>query len=166
MARISDRAGVNKQLIYYYFGSKAGIYDAMAREVIGELQDLKSRKLRSRGGRLGLRHLLDQLFEFLETSPELVELAVKDVQDRGRDHKISRGIISQVVAEVHAAASEGQGTGYFRDDADLDLVAHQAAVLALGFYALAPAFDETGNAPTPAQWRSAASDVLLRSLSW
>ena len=42
--RIAGRAGANKQLIYYYFGDKAGLFDAAVRVMTVRME--RSRELR------------------------------------------------------------------------------------------------------------------------
>ena len=51
---IAQRAGINKQLVYHYFGSKDGLYTAVLEEIYHEIRE-RSRhsQLRSSPGRGG-----------------------------------------------------------------------------------------------------------------
>jgi TetR/AcrR family transcriptional regulator len=40
--RIAQRAGANKQLIYYYFGDKDGLFDAAVRKMIDQFREVRA----------------------------------------------------------------------------------------------------------------------------
>lgn len=71
--KIAERAGVNKQLIYYYFGSKVGLYRAALEAVYAEIRELE------RGLRLGdlppaeaMAALIDFSFDYLARHPDFI----------------------------------------------------------------------------------------------
>ena len=153
--RIAQRAGVNKQLLYYYFGSKRDLFRAATapREGVGEQSPY-----RPRPGPETIRQAMRDLFEELAARPELVSLLV----DRNRaERPLAQRWAEAKVEAIAALISQGQGTGYFRDDVDPKLLAQQTIVLCSGFHALGhhmAAESET--------WLTAACNTLLRGMAW
>ena len=71
--KIAERAGVNKQLIYYYFGSKVDLYRAALEAVYAEIRELE------RGLELGdlppaeaMASLIDFSFDYLASHPDFI----------------------------------------------------------------------------------------------
>ncbi len=62
--------------------------------------------------------------------------------------------------------SEGQGLGYFRDDADPEAVARQGVVLLLGYFALEGALTDDRSDRHRADWLDSVVDLLIRGLAW
>jgi AcrR family transcriptional regulator len=67
--RLAERAATNKQLIYAYFGSKDGLFDAVLAAGVGQLVDLVPFDARDLPG------YCQRLFDFTQAHPELVRLA-------------------------------------------------------------------------------------------
>src|SRR5947209_14344006 len=75
VAQIARRAGVNKQLLFYYFHSKRGLFQAVLAESAGELETALSELASPVGVPLErLRRTLASQFEFLAPHPEVVPL--------------------------------------------------------------------------------------------
>lgn len=160
VARIAERTGLNKQLIYYYFQSKAGLY-AAATAADGEgIDRLPAAAPTSASAPEAVRNAVRSLVASLQTRPELVALMVerRPSQDARAQARIW---VTQAAAMVAAAVSHGQGSGYFRDDVDPDTVAGQAVVLCAGFLALR---DHLG--VDPEAWVRGVSETLLRAAAW
>lgn len=168
-ARIAERAGVNKQLIFYYFGSKRGLYEAVMRAAGGRLAagpHAGDVDRQPRGPAERIRHTLRSVYSSLADQPELAGLLFRGVADRQATATELTAFVDALVAEVTAHVSEGQGLGYFRDDVDPELAGRQAVVLVLGYLALEGAMT---NGPAPerrAEWLEQACDLVVRSLSW
>lgn len=154
--RIARKAGVNKQLLYYYFGSKAQLFQAA----------LQPRPAMPSGHPIAepfstpddFRLAMQRLFTELQTRPELVAALVDRDPEPGRSAtQWAAGLIEALGSLVSA----GQGLGYFRDDVDPALIARQAIVLSVGFFALASHVATDADA-----WRRAAGDTLLRAIAW
>ncbi len=168
-AQIAEQAGVNKQLIFYYFGSKRGLYDAVLRTAGGTL--LRSAQSTDSDRPTGtpaerLREGVSGLYRSLTDTPDLAGILFRGIRDPGIASASLEAFVRQLVDEFQSIISEGQGLGYFRDDADPELAARQAAVLALGYLALE---EQIGKGPAPehrAEWVDRACDLLIRSLSW
>src|SRR5438045_5236675 len=64
--QIAERAGVNKQLLFYYYHSKRGLFQAILSQAAGELQSALAQLAHPAGGPLDrLRLTLAAQFEFL-----------------------------------------------------------------------------------------------------
>jgi AcrR family transcriptional regulator len=163
--RIAKQAGVNKQLLFYYFGSKAGLYrgilDAAAEELRAAVTSGTSIEFSATES---LRSRLKAVFEALAGSPHLARLVVRGAFDA--DSEAADRPIREITTELARVISRGQGLGYFRDDVDPTVAARQAAVLLVGYLALEEALTESPAEPGRADWISSVSDLLVRSLSW
>ncbi len=166
--RIARRAGVNKQLLFYYYGSKRKLYQAVIERAAGEA----SRPLDgSHSGHAAarLRQEFAALFDLLGEQPDVARLLLFDAQGgapAGGPPRPARLALEAVTSRIGEVITEGQGHGYFRDDVDPGRAARQALVLAVGYFALEPVL---GDPPVPgrvADWRDAALDLLLRALAW
>src|SRR3954469_4966396 len=71
--QIARRAGVNKQLLFYYFHSKRGLFQAVLTEAAAELEGALAQLALPAGGPLErLRLTLQTQFEFLARHPQIV----------------------------------------------------------------------------------------------
>ncbi len=157
-------AGVNKQLIYYYFGSKRGLYEQILSRAAVELRvtpAVRRRLSGSPGERL--RNLLVQSAERAAATPDLIRAAVLTA---GGDRGTHGGAIADLAADLAAEVSRGQGLGYFRDDADPAVVGQQAAILVLGWVAVGAALGAAPDARSITDWAHAAADLFGRALTW
>ena len=158
VARIAARAGVNKQLLFYYFRSKAGLYQAVIQRVRDEIGlSFEPRTTRTNPAEQ-LRIAVVRLFDLLTERPSLVRLLIQETAQPDRT-------IPLMVDEIRTIISQGQGLGFFRDDMDPDVAARQALVLTLGYLGLEPALGINEKAARPA-WRDATADLLIRAISW
>lgn len=157
MARIATRAGVNKQLLFYYFGSKAGLYRAVIESARDEVTASFESAAAPAHSAERLRAEIARLFDSLAAKPDLVRLILQEAQQSDWPRRM--------LHEIQDIVSEGQGLGFFRDDVDPDLAAEQALVLMLGYLGLEPALGAKDAAARLA-WRDAAADLLIRAVSW
>ena len=162
--RIAKRAGVNKQLVFYYFGSKQGLYDSTITELTTEPS--AQPRPRPRHPSEDLRQVFNLLFDALTGRADLARLILSDVQPAGVAQKAYGQTINQFLEEVRGVVVEGQGHGYFRDDVDPDRVAQQALALALGYVALDRVLETGADAARARTWRDATAELLVRALGW
>lgn len=74
VSAIAERAGVNKQLISYYFGGKQGLYDAIVEEWLAYEQQLQSPDI-------GLDELACRYLEVVKDQADLHRLFVREHLD-------------------------------------------------------------------------------------
>ena len=161
--RIARRAGVNKQLLFYYFGSKRGLYQSILEGAAGEATRTSDTPRPSHAA-AHLRHAFTGLFDTLSERPDLARLLLFDTQHSGE--RPSRQALDDLAGRIRDVIAEGQGHGYFRDDVDPNRTARQALVLAVGYFALEPVLTDSPDPGRIADWRDGALDLLLRSLTW
>lgn len=163
--RIAQGAGVNKQLLFYYFGSKRGLYDAVLDEAQGALARPTDAARTAVRGAQGVKSRLAEILSVATLTPELGRLVAAGAQLPG-GHDAARTVLRGVIRDLSATISEGQGIGYFRDDAEPQLAARQAAVLVLGYLALEPALEPQGDAASRGTWVEGVVKLVTKGLTW
>ncbi len=162
--RIARAAGVNKQLLFYYYHSKRGLFQAAVRSAIEELEAALSTAAHLSGRPLDrLRQLLTALYEFLEQHPDLVALLAHAERPDGAP-------LAPPIRRIVVVLAEGQGLGLVRDDIDPHVAAAQALILMLGYLRLEPIIAASAPplaADEPAlrdRWRRAAIDLVVNGV--
>jgi AcrR family transcriptional regulator len=136
--RIATRAGVNKQLIYYYFGSKADLYVAVLESAYAALRAAESDlHLDALDPVAGIRELALFNWRYHVAHPELISLVRTENLHKARHLRRSRRLSElnpPLVAAVSGLLRRGAESGQFRDDADPIEV--YVTIAALSFYYL------------------------------
>ena len=163
--QIARHAGVNKQLLFYYFHSKRGLFQAVLARGAAELEDALGRLDAPDGRPLDrLRATLEAQFDFLVRSPALVTLLSQAGRSEARP-------FAPAIKRLVVLLSEGQGRGEVRDDVDPHLTAAQALVLMvayLGLESLIAASAPPLGADEPAlreRWKDAAVQLVLEGVA-
>ena len=152
--RIARAAGVNKQLLFYYFHSKRGLFHAVLHDAAGELEralDLVS--VRDGPPLERLRAALAAQFDYLARHPDLVALLT-------HGGRVESGVFGPAMKRLVVVLAEGQGLGQIRGDVDPHLAAAQALVLMIGCLRFEPLI--TASAPS----LTADAAVLRRRWVW
>ncbi|MGE5144759.1 MAG: TetR/AcrR family transcriptional regulator [Acidobacteriota bacterium] len=162
--RIAREARVNKQLLFYYFQSKRGLFQAAVRRATEELEAALGTAAQLSGRPLDrLRQLLSTLYEFLELHPDLVALLANAERPDGTP-------LAPPIRRIVVLLAEGQGLGLVRDDIDPHVAAAQALVLMLGYLRLEPIIAASAPplaADEPAlreRWRRAAVELVVNGV--
>jgi TetR/AcrR family transcriptional regulator len=156
--RIARRAAVNKQLIFYYFGSKRGLYQSVleaASSAIAEATASPDERLTTPEK---LRLIAGQVFDSVSANGDLVRTSLLGGGPEEKAGAVVARPLQHLCATVGRLVSEGQGLGYVRDDVDPDVIARLILATAVGCLAL------EGSPATGL--RDAAIDLVTRALSW
>jgi AcrR family transcriptional regulator len=165
--QIARRAGVNKQLLFYYYRSKRGLFQAVLTEAAGEFEGAVATLTLPVGRPPPLERLrlaLDAQFDFLARHPELVALLAQ----AGR---VDLAPFAPAIKRLVVLLAEGQGLGQVRDDLDPHLTAAQALVLMVGYLGMEAVIAASARplgADEPAlreRWRQTAVDLVVAGVA-
>ena len=80
---IAERTRTSKRMIYYYFGSKEGLYLAALEKVYGELRAAEmGLDVAHQSPVDAMRRLVELTFDYQEAHPEFVRLAIRKVAEK------------------------------------------------------------------------------------
>jgi AcrR family transcriptional regulator len=163
--RIARRAKVNKQLVFYYYHSKHGLFQAAVSQAARELEQALIPSAVVDGKPLArLRAALEAQFDFLVRNPDLVTLLMQAGRSDARP-------FAPAISRLVVPLAEGQGLGEVRDDLDPHLAAAQALVLMIAYLGLEPliaasARPLSSDEPAlPQRWKDAALRLVLEGVS-
>ncbi len=125
--KIAAAAGVNKQLLFHYFGSKDGLYRAALESVLAAASEARA------GGSPveRLTRLVAQSSATMESHPALLSLlAAKGTGEPAVE--VVRSWRRSTMSAARGILEDGQRAGYVRDDIDVDAVAEVVVGAALG----------------------------------
>ena len=120
--RIAAQAGVNKQLVYHYFGSKDDLYSAVLEEAYSQIRE-QERNLDLAGmpARAAMRKLIEFSFDYLDQNREFVALVTDENTHLGqhvggspRLEPMNRPIIDL----IRETLTRGEADGDFRPGLD------------------------------------------------
>ncbi len=145
--RIAAAAGVNKQLLFHYFGSKAGLLQAVTSTISHRL-DPSITQGRTPKERL---HALVELL--LLAADEYHELLPEEWRARAAE------CAAQII-------QDGQGQGYFRDDLDPIALSDLVAAMAFGWTSLAAGAGNGSASEHRSSFGALAATVVSDYCSW
>jgi len=122
VSMIVAAAGVNRRMLYHYFGSKEGLYEAVIRHVYGEFCSIEVElahvllpveEL--------LRRMIRAYYEFLASHPRHVRLLSWENLRDGRAMRKSdaTSMKAPILQALRIALERGQEEGRFRTDGDV-----------------------------------------------
>jgi TetR/AcrR family transcriptional regulator len=119
---IAARAGVNKQLVYHYFGDKDALYLAALEWVYADIRE-QERQLNLEGlpPERAIRKLIEASFDYLATNPDFIVLLNDENRGGARHVRGStrlEAMHSPLVRSVSHILNEGVRSGVFRKGID------------------------------------------------
>jgi len=120
--QIAERTRTSKRMIYYYFGGKEGLYQAVLEKAYSDIRTLESQSnLPDLEPREALRRLIELTFDYDETHPHFISLVSVENIHRAR-HLSGMKTIKEMNASVIRTLSDildrGRKQGEFRSDID------------------------------------------------
>jgi AcrR family transcriptional regulator len=119
---IAERTSTTKRMLYYYFGSKEGLYEAVIDEAYGKIRALEQAlRLEAMEPREGLCRLVEFTFDFHDTQRDFVQLIAGENISGGThaEHlKAFKARNSSVVKTISNLIGRGIAAKVFRDDVE------------------------------------------------
>jgi len=133
---IAERTHTVKRMIYYYFGSKEGLYRAVLERAYDHIRTIESTlELDSLSPMDALRQLVRVTFDYHNKHPEFVRLVMNENIHKGA-HVVGLPNIKErnrtVIATLRHLLDRGVKSGDFR--ADIDPIELHMSISALCFY--------------------------------
>jgi AcrR family transcriptional regulator len=153
--RIAAAAGVNKQLLFHYFGSKRGLHRA-ALKLLFEHPTGPAPVSRTPIERL--RDLTAHLTATAEAHPALLALLASPASDPDAA-AIAEEWRGQARRRARQILEDGQRSGYVRDDADIDAISEVVVGATLGWTA-------AGDQKTAGRWEAYRETLLKMAMDY
>jgi AcrR family transcriptional regulator len=168
---IAERTQINKRMIYYYFGSKEGLYSAVLERSYGHIRMSESAmNLDALPPEEALRQLVRHTFDYHNMHPDFVRLVMNENIHQGSyigDLASIKTRNKTVLATLRTLLDRGIGAGVFRSD--IQPVELHMSISALCFYNVSNRYtfsriferDMTSSAAVAAR-REVVVDMILR----
>lgn len=115
---IAERTATTKRMIYYYFGSKDGLYAAVLEEAYADIRKTESElELASLEPEAAMRRLVEFTFDYHDSHTDFVRLiAVENIHQAQflRNMPNIRGLNADVIAILDGILSRGRAAGVFK----------------------------------------------------
>ncbi len=124
-ARVDDiaaRAGINKRMLYHYFGDKEALYKAVLEATYVGIRSAEAElRLAERDPEEAMRQLTSFTWDYFIEHPEFLSLLNTENLMRGKYVRASKRIIalhSPMIALIRDTLQQGVKAGKFRPDVD------------------------------------------------
>ena len=136
---IASRSGVNKRMIYHYFGDKEGLYLAVLEETYSAIRMAEVElHLADREPMDGIRTLIEFTWNYFIAHPEFLSLLANENMHRAkylRQSERVRALHSPFIDTITQLLRRGEKAGLFRRG--VDAVQLYISIAALGFFYMA-----------------------------
>ncbi|WP_205824998.1 TetR/AcrR family transcriptional regulator [Methylobacterium terricola] len=119
---IAERTRTSKRMIYYYFGSKEGLYLAVLEKAYADIRQVEADlDLGNLAPAEAIRRLVEFTFEYDDAHPDFIRLVA--IENIHRAEHLSgsatiRGLNLGVIRTITDIITRGQAEGLFRPDVD------------------------------------------------
>ena len=117
---IAARIRTTKRMIYYYFGSKEGLYRAVLEQAYGNIRNIEMElNLESLGPADAIRRLITFTFDYQEAHPDFIRLVAIENIHKGEHLAQSKTLRTQNVSVIRTLSrilEQGRKAGAFRAD--------------------------------------------------
>ena len=120
---IAERAGVNKRMLYVYYGSKERLYINVIEEIYSRLTKWESTLLmRELDCDLAIHTIINHLFEFLYRNPTFVKIVMWENLNEAKylEESNAAHIKGASLELLRNTLKQGIEKGVYRSDIDLD----------------------------------------------
>jgi AcrR family transcriptional regulator len=121
VSMIVKAAGLNRRMLYHYFGSKEGLYRTCIRQVYSQLQsiEVKLADIALPADEL-IEHLIRAYYQFLKTHPTYVRIMTWENLRGGKSAEQAEisNVKAPIIEALHIALEKGRRQGQFRTDID------------------------------------------------
>ena len=118
---IARRTGTNVRMIYYYFGSKEGLYCAVLEQTYADMREAEhGLQLDTLPPRAAIEALCGFVFDYHEAQPDFARLvSIENIHRAGhmKHSEVLRGLNTSIVAQIDRILERGRRSGAFRADA-------------------------------------------------
>lgn len=119
---IAERTRTSKRMIYYHFGSKEGLYEAVLERAYSEIRSVESQlALDALAPVEALQRIVELTFDYDESHPQFISLVNVENVNRGRVvARLSsiRKRYSNILQLMQTVLDRGVDSGEFRGDVD------------------------------------------------
>ncbi|WP_087045105.1 TetR family transcriptional regulator [Caballeronia ptereochthonis] len=119
---IAERTSTTKRMLYYYFGSKEGLYEAVLEQVYGDIRALEQElQLAEMEPEEALREFVGFTFDYHDKHRDFVRLVTIENIHAAKyieQSKTFKARNSTVVKTIEDLIARGVAAGKFRDDVD------------------------------------------------
>jgi TetR/AcrR family transcriptional regulator len=120
--RIADASGVNKNLIYHYFGSKDALYLAVLERIYADLRARQQDEdLRDLPPVQGMKRLVSHTFDHFVATPDLIRLmSIENIHyaEHLKNSHTTKQLYGGLLDTIRILLKRGQQQGVFRGDVD------------------------------------------------
>ena len=112
---ITDAAGINKAMLYYYFGSKEKLYNELMEQGSANLKYAMEQALKGNSVEQHLQRFLTAYFTMIAARPELAQIVYREVLGYGSDN--GPDVRDKLLAYIHQLQElieSGQKNGELR----------------------------------------------------
>lgn len=133
---IADATHTSKRMIYYYFGSKEGLYLAVLEESYRRMREIEGQlNLDDLEPEAALRRLVEFTFDHHASNEVYIRLVVSENMNRGQylaQSKTIQQLNVPAISSIHKLYERGVASGVFRPG--LDPIDIHASISALTFF--------------------------------